>query len=327
MKNFVLDGRYEELLTQYNLNIEEALKKADLPEDTLKKLHPIMNEQEYYNFLEAIGSQIEDDFTPIKIATTSQIESFSPPIFAAYCSKNGHTFIKRLAKYKKLIGPLTFKVNQDEKTTSITLIPSDNKYILPKFVALTEFAFLIGLIRKTTKSRISPQKITFTFSEYNYETVNFFNTKIEKSTEDTITFFNQDLDSNFVSYNQAMWDYFKPELTKRLSELAIDESMSSRVRSALVELLPSGEFTIDDVAKKLGYSKRTLQRKLSSEKTSFQKQLNSTREMLAINYLKNTDMTTNDIAYLLGYQELNSFLRAFSIWKGMSVSEYLRKEN
>lgn len=45
--------------------------------------------------------------------------------------------------------------------------------------------------------------------------------------------------------------------------------------------------------------------------------------MLAINYLKNTDMTTNDI----GYQELNSFLRAFSIWKGMSVSEYRRKEN
>ena len=103
--------------------------------------------------------------------------------------------------------------------------------------------------------------------------------------------------------------------------------MSSRARSALVELLPSGAFTIDDVAKKLGYSKRTLQRKLSSEKTSFQKQLNSTREMLAINYLKNTDMTTNDIAYLLGYQELNSFLCTFSIWKGMSVSEYRRKRN
>ena len=45
MKNFILDGRYEELLTHYNLNVEEALKKADLPEDTLKKLHPTMNEQ------------------------------------------------------------------------------------------------------------------------------------------------------------------------------------------------------------------------------------------------------------------------------------------
>ncbi|WP_270450015.1 helix-turn-helix domain-containing protein [Lactobacillus crispatus] len=110
-----------------------------------------------------------------------------------------------------------------------------------------------------------------------------------------------------------MWDYFKPELTKRLSELSVDDSTSARVRSILTELLPNGEFTIDDVAKKLGYSKQTLQRKLSSENTTFQKQLNSTREVLALNYLQNTDMTTSDIAYLLGYQEFNSFLRAFSI--------------
>ena len=89
----------------------------------------------------------------------------------------------------------------------------------------------------------------------------------------------------------------------------------------------NGEFTVDDVAKKLGYSKQTLQRKLSSENTTFQKQLNSTREVLALNYLQNTDMTTSDIAYLLGYQGFNSFLRAFSIWKGMSISEYREKMN
>lgn len=38
--------------------------------------------------------------------------------------------------------------------------------------------------------------------------------------------------------------------------------------------------------------------------------------------LKKSTMTTNDIAYLLGYQELNSFLRAFIVWRGISVSEY-----
>lgn len=195
----------------------------------------------------AIGDQISDPFTPIEIATANQIESFSPPIFAAYSSRNGNIFIKRLAKYKKLIGPLSFKIDEDSKQLSITLTPSNAQYSLPSFLVL--------------------------------------------------------------------------------SELSIDDSTSARVRSALTELLPSGEFTIDDVAKKLGYSKRTLQRKLSSENTTFQKQLNSTQEVLALNYLQNTDMTTSDIAYLLGYQEFNSFLRAFSIWKGMSISEYREKMN
>lgn len=70
---------------------------------------------------------------------------------------------------------------------------------------------------------------------------------------------------------------------------------------------------------------RTLQRKLSEEQTTFQKQLNNTREMLALHYIRNTDISTNDIAYLPGYQELNSFLRAFAVWTGMSVSEYKKR--
>lgn len=74
-------------------------------------------------------------------------------------------------------------------------------------------------------------------------------------------------------------------------------------------------------------TKRTLQRKLSEENTTFQKQLNRTREILAIHYLRNTDMTTNDMAYLLGYAELNSFLRAFTSWTGKTITEYRKNLN
>lgn len=94
------------------------------------------------------------------------------------------------------------------------------------------------------------------------------------------------------------------------------------MRSALVELLPGGDCSIDDVCRMLGMSRRTLQRKLKEENTSFQQQLNHTRELLTKNYLKNTKLSSEDIAYLLCYQDLNSFYRAFSIWTGKSVTEY-----
>lgn len=125
---------------------------------------------------------------------------------------------------------------------------------------------------------------------------------------------------------RPLWGYFEPELSRRLVDLEVDDSMSARVRSALTELLPGGMSFVDDVAEKLGLSKRTLQRKLAEENTSFQKQLNNTREILAIHYINNTDMSTNDIAYLLGYSELNSFLRAFSIWTGKSLSNYKKEQ-
>ena len=108
--------------------------------------------------------------------------------------------------------------------------------------------------------------------------------------------------------------------------LETDDSYATRVRSALIELLPSGACTIEDVAKKLGYSKRSLQRKLQEEQTNFQKQLNHTRELLAKYYVGSTEMRAEDIAYLLGYQDTSSFLRAFAVWTGDSVRAYRQRQ-
>lgn len=154
---------------------------------------------------------------------------------------------------------------------------------------------------------------------------NFLGCMAMPAEHDGIVFQDSDLEIPFISYNESMWEYFEPELSRRLAELDIDESTNARVRSALTELIPGGACAIEDVAAKIGMSKRTLQRKLSEEQTTFQKQLNNTREMLALHYIRNTDISTNEIAYLLGYQELNSFLRAFAVWTGMSVTEYKKR--
>lgn len=118
-----------------------------------------------------------------------------------------------------------------------------------------------------------------------------------------------------------------PELSKRLVDVESEASVCTRVRSALSELLPGGVFRIDDVAEKLGMSKRTLQRKLTEESTTFQQQLNHVRKTMAIHYIDDTDMNTADIAYLLGYSEVNSFLRAFANWTGKNLSEFFIDRN
>lgn len=146
--------------------------------------------------------------------------------------------------------------------------------------------------------------------------------RIESRDSILFSLMKKDLEPPFISYDDAMWNYFKPELMKRLAGLELDDSISARVKSALIELLPGGLSGIDTVAEKLGLSRRTLQRKLSEEGTTFQKQLNNTRKLLAVHYIRNTNMSTNEIAYLLGYQELNPFLRAFILWTGKSISEY-----
>lgn len=322
MKRFVLDGRYGDLFKYYGINLEEVLRKAELPEDMFSRKSLVMTKEEYFRFMEAVGSSIENPEILVKMASMDHIETFSPPIFASYCSKNGVVCLQRLSKYKKLIGPMMMLLKEKDGLMHIEYTTEDGIDELPQFLLETEFIFLTGILRKATKELILPVKAQMKMPVKTEALESFLGISINKGEKNIISYSMDDLKIPFVSYNESMWQYFKPELVKRLSELEVDASMGTRVRTALTELLPGGLCGIDDVASKLGISKRTLQRKLSYENTTFQKQLNNTREMLAIHYISNTDISTNDIAYLLGYQELNSFLRAFTMWTGKSVSEY-----
>ena len=325
MDKFIVDGRYAELLNYYGVHVEEALRKAELPGDTFCHKVPAMREESYYRFMDAVGSLIIDPQIPIQIACTNQIESFSPPIFASYCSKNGNVCIERLARYKRLIGPMAFQIQKESGHTEVILTTETAGYELPQFLVETEFIFLVGIIRKATRETIMPIVVNMKKPVADAAFSDFLGCMVAPTGHNSIVFRDSDLEIPFISYNESMWDYFEPELSRRLAELDIDESTSARVRSALTELIPGGACAIEDVAAKIGMSKRTLQRKLSEEQTTFQKQLNNTREMLALHYIRNTNISTNDIAYLLGYQELNSFLRAFAAWTGMSVTEYKKR--
>ena len=322
MNRFILDGRYGDLLKYFGIPMDEVLRKAQLPGDIFAHKTPTLKEEEYFRFMEAVGERVTDPEMPIRIATVNKIESFSPPIFASYCSKNAEVCIQRLARYKRLIGPMVMRVTKTESETTVEYTTEDETGELPQFLVETELAFLVGMFRRTTREQIDPVRIRMKQPVENEAFLRFFTVPAERAGENSITFRNEDLQIPFISYDEAMWDYFEPELAKRLSELDVDDSISARVRSALTELLPGGACGIEDVAERLGLTKRTLQRKLSEENTTFQKQLNSTREMLALHYIRNTDMNTGEIAFLLGYQEMNSFLRAFAIWTGMGISEY-----
>lgn len=322
MKNYILDGRYKDLLQWHGIDVEAVLKKAQLPGDALNHRVPTMTEEGYCRFMQAIDDLSRDENTPIRLATTDKIEAFSPPVFASYCAKNGAVCIERLARHKRLIGPMQFIVTQNETATTVEIIGHDETLAQPTFLISSEFVFLTNILRRATKEQIDPVKVEMRSLPSGNAIETFLRCPITQRDRSAITFKNADLAIPFISYDEGMWSYFEPELTKRLAELDVDESTSARVRSALSELLPGGQCAIEDVAAKLGLSRRTLQRKLAEEDTTFQKQLNSVRETLAIHYIRNTEMTSNDIAFLLGYAELNSFLRAFTVWTGKSVSEY-----
>lgn len=322
MKHFLIDKNYGTYLSAMGFSTEEVLKKAMLAEDLFARQAPSLTTAEYFRFMQAIDALSPDEQMPIRLAASEGIETFSPPIFAAYCSRNALMCLKRLAQYKPLIGALLYRVEETENEVSVDVVSAEVEFELPEILVGIEYAFIIGLIRKATKEQIKPISVTVKHAMKNGAYADFIGVPIVEGENNRLTFSKSDALTPFITRNESMWEFFEPELNRRLSMMDTDDSYSARVRSALMELLPSGECTIDDVAKKLGYSKRSLQRKLQEENTNFQKQLNHTRELLAKYYIDHTQMKTEDIAYLLGYQDTSSFLRAFSIWTGKSLGEF-----
>lgn len=106
-----------------------------------------------------------------------------------------------------------------------------------------------------------------------------------------------------------------------LSKMSKQNRLIDSVRQLL--LARPGFFPgIEGVAKKLGISVRTLQRKLSEESTSFQDVLDEVRFQLAKDYLSETDIPLQEIGLLLGYNEPSNFTHAFKRWAGCSPSEF-----
>src|SRR5947199_3464732 len=75
-------------------------------------------------------------------------------------------------------------------------------------------------------------------------------------------------------------------------------------------------------ARELGTSTRTLQRRLLDEGMSFHSLVEEARRELAKHYLLQSSLELNETAYLLGYEDPNSFIRAFHRWEGASPGEW-----
>lgn len=123
-----------------------------------------------------------------------------------------------------------------------------------------------------------------------------------------------------------------PSLLANLQEMASKLLMTHERESGLlrtVRRLISDAFPqqlkLEDVARAVAMSPRTLQRRLQAEGTHFQQELDWVRRNSAEDYLRYSRSHLTEIAYLLGYQEQSSFTHAFKAWTGLNPGEYRRK--
>ncbi|EHJ52764.1 helix-turn-helix domain-containing protein [Streptococcus macacae] len=317
-----MSPQYLQFLSSIGVDFQTVLEKAQLPDSSWKE-EMKLSTLNYYHLLQAFDTVLTDEQI-LAMSQLQNIQMFMPPFFAALSSQNGLLAIEHFAKYKKIIGPVIVEMTEFDDLVRVSFRYDHAGLDLPRFAVLNEQHLLLDMIRTGTGQDIKPVRLGTPY-QYGPEVQAAFACHIELMEGNELIFTKADLDLPFLTANNIMLDYLEPQLKERLAENITGDSFTGIVQQKLYQAIPSGEFSIEDIAQMLGISSRTLQRNLSSEGTKFNQELQNVQKILALHYLKKPDLSTDEVAYLIGYAEVSSFSRAFKKWTGQTISQYRQK--
>lgn len=320
---FTIQRGWKLLMADMGLPVGEVLACAGLPGDLFSRPDASLSPADFFKLWSGVEQIAGGDTLPLLLGQTISVEAFDPPIFASLCAPNLSVALQRLSSFKRLVGPMILEVQVTAQGTSADLRCYGHEGPLPRSLAATEMVFFTQLARLATRKPVAPLRVELVqLPENGAPLEDFFGCHLQASAHNRITFSPQDATRPFLTEDNAMWESFEPALMKRITDLDHTAKASERVHSALLELLPGGRSGIDDVATKLLTSRRTLQRQLLAEGLSFQDVLNRTRRELAEHYLRQEAITPGEVSWLLGFQDGNSFIRAFKGWTGSTPGQY-----
>lgn len=301
------------LLLDLGLVPGRVLQRAGLPGDLFSRGAVRLPADQYHALWRATEAEAGADLA-LLFAQSLRVEAFDPLLFALLCCPDLDRALVRGAGFKPLVAPLQLEVVATSGGTTLTArwpVPP------PDSLAFGDLAFWVAFARLATRSRVVPSRVVAPIAAPDpagYAA--WLGTTVELGPTWSVTFSPSDATRPFLTANEAMWEFFEPALRQRLAELQTGATMAERLRAALLEALPAGQTSTQELARRLAVSTRTLQRRLSEEGTTFQEVLDATREQLARHYLSRSPMPVVEISFLLGYRDQSSFYRAFRIWTG-----------
>ncbi|MDJ0835172.1 MAG: AraC family transcriptional regulator [Acidobacteriota bacterium] len=142
------------------------------------------------------------------------------------------------------------------------------------------------------------------------------------SDKDALLVSRQSLESPNKLGDLTISRFFDSHLEGEVSKLEDKTGLAFQVCAIISRSLSEGVPNISGVARQLAMSGRTLQRKLSRQKYTFQALVDESRRQLGERLVKETEYSFAEIAFMCGFSEQSAFNRAFKRWAGKTPRTY-----
>lgn len=266
-----------------------------------------------------IGLKIGELVNPVAIGVLAYVMMHSPTLGKAF---------DKLCQYQDIVcegiattGHLTPSGNQF--VLSLRIISSD--IIYPQFTLDSELSVYLSAMRALTGLHITADEVRFAYPRpidtREHERI-FAPARLSFDANVTEMVLNANLlNLPVLNASPSLSMLFEKHAADLLTKLKAP-SLSSRVKTEIVSLMKGEEPTLATVADRLAMGVRTLQLHLKEAGTSYQQLLDEARRDLAVSHLREPNLSTTDIAYLLGFAEPSVFFRSFKKWTGQTPGAF-----
>ncbi|WP_076414282.1 AraC family transcriptional regulator [Shewanella sp. UCD-KL12] len=310
-------------LERLSISKQDIAAKTHLPASILLS-HQAATVEQYFSIWEVLPDLANDISIGVKFSQKLETAQLPPSYYNAYLAKNYRDAIYRVARFKRLCAPEAMLIRDGTDITSITIEWLNTDKSIPDALVDATFGSLLELGIKGTKTNIRAESLELTRDKPETSYLEeYFGCDIRYgSQKNSITFRNSNLDLEFETYNRELSNMILPQLENELKAERNKGSFSGQVKWVIERNLSAGSPTVNFIAKELGVSTRTLQRRITEEGKTYKDLLLQVRRQTAKSYLLDTEMSLYEIAVLLGYEDQNSFYRAFKLWEGETPSNW-----
>lgn len=315
------------VLDEAGLSAEAVSRRAHLPPETLVTPRVRLPVDVYFDLWRAIGAVAGDATIGLQLAACYPAHLLEPGLLVCLGSRDLRDALDRLVRYKGTLCPEELVVDQRAGRVHLRHRWPTARQRPPAVLEEAELAFLAYLSRQATGRALADIELRSTRSGGDPAAfVAVFGAPVQLGAHQAVLSLPVEvLEWPFSTFSPALVAALEPALEAELARpRPASAGAAYSVRRAVARRLGAGDISIGAVAAELGTSSRTLQRRLRAAGTRFGAVLEDVRRDRAVFYLRETDLSTAEIAFLLGFDRPSSFFRAFARWLGRTPGDYRR---
>lgn len=302
----------------------KVLRLAGLPSTLHLDASALLSTAQLFAIWNAAETLSGDAGLALRLLQAADHAGHQPAFIAALYASDFRDAIGRIERFKRMGACEVFETEEASGLWTITKAWPFATEAEPAVSVDLSFMSLLELGRRGTGRRITPARVEFHRSgPASAELADYFGAPIVcGAPRNAMTFHVADLAAPFPGHSPEFLDLVTPGLAAAFAELQTGQETADRVKAVLKRSLASGRPEVAHVARDLGMSERTLQRRITDEATTFRTLLADARRELSEQLLADPAIQIDEVTYLLGYQDTTSFYRAFKEWAGVSPGEW-----